>query len=107
MKAIKGVIEGVIEVFRWENLELDDPAPAGSGKPSFLVWLLKPESLPRPAVSVPPQKTSFLNWLLLPEKLPPPPDESSPRRPSLLAVLAARETLPTDPAPGKASKGKN
>jgi len=106
MKAITELVDGVIELFRWERLELDDPAPAGAGKPSFLGLLLKPESLPRPAVSVPPRKTSFLNWLLLPEKLPPPPDGSSPRRPSLLAALAARETLPTDPAPGKTSKGK-
>jgi hypothetical protein len=106
MKAIKELVEGVIELFRWENLELENPVPAGAGKPSFLGWLLKPESLPRPAVSVPPQKTSFLNWLLLPEKLPPPPDGNLPRRPSLLAALAARETLPTDPAPGKTSKGK-
>ena len=106
MKAVKGLIEGVKELFRWENLELEDPAPSGDGKASFLSWLLKPESLPRPAVSVPPRKTSFLNWLLVPEKLPPPPDDSSPRRASLFAVLAARETLPTDPAPVKASKGK-
>jgi hypothetical protein len=106
MKAIKRVIEGVIEVFRWENLVLDDPFPSGDGKASFLSWLLKPESLPRPAVSVPPRKTSFLNWLLVPEKLPPPPDDRSPRRASLFAALLARETLPTDPEPVKAPKRK-
>jgi len=106
VKAVKGIIEGMKELFRWENIELEDTAPAGAEKTSFLVWLLTPETLPRPAVSVPPRKTSFLNWLLVPEKLPPPADESSPRLPSLLAVLTARETLPTDPAPVKASKGK-
>ena len=106
MKVVKGVVEGLLEIFRWENLELDDPAPSRDGKSSFLTWLFKPESLPRPAVSVPPRKTSFLSWLLVPEKLSPPPDDSSPRRASLFAVLAARETLPTDPPPVKAPKRK-
>ena len=106
MKVITGVIAGLVELFRWENLELDDPAPSAGEKPSFLAWLFKPERLPRAAVSVPPRKTSFLNWLLVPEKLPPPPDDSSPRRASLFAVLAARETLPTDPEPVKAPKRK-
>jgi hypothetical protein len=99
---IRGFFKGVVEIFRWENIELDDPAPRGEKHPSFLEWLLKPETLPRPAVSVPPGRTSFWNWLFVPEKLSPPTDDgSSEERPSLLTTLFSKETLPRDPVPEK------
>ena len=101
MKALKGIAVGFLEIFRSENLGLDEAPSRDDGSPSFLAWLMKPEELPRPAVSVPPRKTSFLNWLLVPEKLPPPPGEEAPGRPSFLAVLTSREDLPKDPEPGK------
>jgi len=102
MKAIKEVVGGVREIFRWENLELDDTSPAGGERSSFFAWLLKPEVLPRPAVSVPPDRKSFLNWLFVPESLPPPSDKSGAEgRPSLFATLFSRETLSRDPVPGK------
>ena len=101
-EVIRGFFKGVVEVFRWENLELDDPDPRGEKRPSFLEWLLKPETLPRPAVSVPPGRTSFWNWLFVPEKLPPPPDDgSSEGRPARRAALFSKKKHPRDPVPGK------
>lgn len=104
MKAIKAVLEGTREIFRSENLDFDDSSQGDVERISFLQWLVAGETLPKPAVSVPPRRTSFLSWLLLPEKLPPPVETASRKRPSLISVLFGRETLPSDPKPSKGAR---
>lgn len=87
-----------------ETLE-DAPRPSKVPRPSFLSWLLQPEKLPAPAVSVPPRRTSLWRWLLMPEELQPAGEggKVSTGKP-LLTTLLAREILPRDPVPEKRSR---
>jgi len=82
-----------------------EPAPSRERGPSFISWLLQPEELPAPAVSVPPRRTPLWRWLLMPEELPPAGEggKESTGKP-LLTALLARETLPRDPVPEQRSR---
>lgn len=85
-----------------EELTEDPSPPPRDGAGGFLKWLLAPESLPRPAVSVSPDRTSFWRWLFMPDELPPPDDAASPGgKRSVLALIFSGETLPRDPVPEK------
>ena len=97
---IARVARAVRIVLSTEKLPEDPSPPPGDRGRSFFKWLFEPERLPRPAVSVAPDRTSFWRWLFMPEPLPPPAASSSgDGRKSLLPFLFARETLPLDPSP--------
>jgi hypothetical protein len=66
---LKRFFEAVVVLTSWEKLG-HDPPPSQEPRRSFFSWLLQPEELPAPAVSVPPRRTSLWRWLLMPEKLP-------------------------------------
>lgn len=92
----KRFTEAIRILYTRETLEREDPPPR-EPRPSFSSWLFRPEKLPPPAVSVPPQKTSFFKWLVVPDKLPAPAAGEGEKRQSLLSELLAREELPRDP----------
>ena len=99
----------IVTILSPETLESAPPAEGGREGASFLTWLLKPERLPAPAVSVPPRRESPLRWLLLPEKLAAPEaKETGSDRPSLFAYLFSSETLPSDaPQSGKEDRSSS
>lgn len=104
---LKRVFEGISVLLGREILD-ESPPPSKEPRPSFLSWLLQPEKLPAPAVSVPPRRTPLWRLLFLPEDLPA-PDESvaGPKEKSLLAELLSREELPRDPAPLRGKPGRS
>ena len=96
----------VVIIFSPETLGPAQPAGEEKERGSFFSWLLKPERLSPPAVSVPPRRESPWKWLLLPEKLAAPKaKEADSDRPRLFTYLFSSETLPSDvPLSGKGDR---
>ena len=92
-------------IFSSETLDSAPPAERVK-KASFFSWLLQPERLSAPAVSVPPRREPFWKWLLVPERLAPlEAKEAGGKGPSLFSTLISSETLPSDaPQPGKVER---
>jgi hypothetical protein len=100
------LFRAIVIIFSPETLESAPPSGKEREGDSFFTWLLKPERLPAPAVSVPPRREPPWKWLLLPEKLAAPAAKEAGRdRPSLFTYLYSSETLPSDPPrSGKADR---
>ena len=95
---VKKLLQAIGIIFSPETLEFTPPAVEKREGPSVFAWLLQPERLPAPAVSVPPRREPPWKWLLLPEKLAPPAaKEADGDSPSLFTYLISSETLPSDP----------
>ncbi len=106
---VKRLLQAIGIIFSPETLESSPPAEEGRKGASVFAWLLKPEKLPAPAVSVPPRRESPWRWLFLPEKLAAPKaKEAASDRPSLFTYLFSSETLPSDAPPsGKGDRASN
>jgi hypothetical protein len=96
---LKRFVEAFKVLVSRETLE-ETPQPSKDPRQAFLSWLLQPEKLPAPAVSIPPRRTPLWRWLFVPDYLPAPHESATgTERKSLLAVLVSREELPRDSVP--------
>ena len=97
----------IVVIFSPETLEAAPPSVLDKREGSFFTWLLKPENLSAPVVSVPPPRSPLWKWLLLPEKLPAFESKTVERGPSsLFTYIFSSETLPSDP-PGSGESDRS
>jgi hypothetical protein len=55
----RSFLKAIVTIFSRETLEFSSPAGEKRERSSFFAWLLKPERLSAPAVSVPPHREPF------------------------------------------------